>query len=255
MEISVKDINTSFVKMGTGEAVVILPGWGATSPVYKILTQQLSSKYTVYVLDLPGFGITPEPSKPWCIDDYCDFVTEFITKNELKSITLIGHSYGGRIAIKLCNRELPFEIKKLVLMDAAGIKTEKSKEQQSKEKKYGAIKKMLSSKPMKKLMPNAIDNIQKMFGSADYAAASPLMRETMVLGINEDLTDLIPNISVDTLLLWGRNDTATPINEGMFMHENIKGSVMEIFEESGHFPFVDQPFEFRKVIAKHFGIE
>lgn len=254
MQICVKDINTNFVKEGNGEPVVILPGWGATSAVYKILVQQLSQKYTVYALDLPGFGITPEPSKPWCLDDYCDFVVEFCQKEQLDNVTFIGHSYGGRITIKLCNRELPFGISKVVLVDAAGIKTEKSKEQQAKEKKYSSIKKLLGSKPMKKIMPNAIDSIQKMFGSADYAAASPLMRETMVLGINEDLTDILGGVKEGALLIWGKNDTATPLREGEQMHSAIKNSTLEILEESGHFPFVDQPFEFRKIIAKHFGI-
>jgi pimeloyl-ACP methyl ester carboxylesterase len=254
LQITINNISTHYTKAGEGEPVIILPGWSATSNVYNMLSVQLSEKYCVYSLDLAGFGITPEPPQPWSLDDYCDFVIAFVEALGLKSVTLIGHSFGGRIIIKLCNRELPFEIKKIALIDSAGIKNKLSGEQTAKQKKYKKLKKLFGKKPFTTLFPNAIEKLQKKYGSADYANATPLMRQTMVKAISEDLTPILSNVSVDTLLVWGKNDTATPYSDAVTMNNAIKNSKLEVIENAGHFPFIDQPFEFRNIIAKSFGV-
>ena len=252
MNIDINGIKTSYICEGNGEALLILPGWSATSPTYNLLTKQLSSKYTVYVLDLPGFGITPEPSEPWCVDDYADFVSDFINTLGIKKLTIMGHSFGGRIIIKLLNRDNNFEVVKVGLVDAAGIKNQLSSEQSKRQAKYKKLKKIYSGSVMQKLFPGALEKFQNKYGSKDYAAASPIMKQCLVKAVNEDLTDLIPNIKNETVLIWGKNDTATPYSNAMAMNDMIKDSKLIGIENAGHFPFIDQPFEFRKAIEKHF---
>jgi pimeloyl-ACP methyl ester carboxylesterase len=238
----------------SADAILILPGWGATSAVYTHISKQLSEKFTVYVLDLPGFGVTKEPSEPWSVDDFTDLVSEFIKKNNLNNFTIMGHSYGGRIIIKLCNRINPFTIKKVVLVDSAGIKNPLSAEQQKKQNQYKKLKKIFQHKLLISLFPKAVEKIQKKYGSSDYASASPVMRGTLVKSVSEDLSDLIPSITQEALLIWGENDTATPVSNALTMNKLIKNSKIEIIENAGHFPFLDQPFEFRKIIKKHFNL-
>ncbi len=255
MNINVNGINTNYLVAGSGdENVLILPGWGATSAVYNLIVKQLAEKYTVYVLDLPGFGITAEPSVAWAIDDYADFVTAFIKECGLEKVILMGHSYGGRIIINLCNRTNAFEITKVVLVDSAGIKAQLSSEQLKRQAKFKKLKKIFQSKPMSVLFPNAIVKLQNKFGSSDYASASPIMKQTLVKAVSQDYTDIIPNITAPTLLIWGENDTATPISDAETMNSLIKGSTLEVIADAGHFPFVDQPFEFIKILKAHFNL-
>lgn len=256
MIININGIETHYAKEGSSSLpILILPGWGANSSVYTIISKQLSQKYTVYSLDLPGFGITSEPPISWTIDDYADFVTAFINELQLKELILIGHSYGGRIIINLCNRRSnPFTIKEVVLIDSAGIKNPLTKEQEKRQKSFKKLKAFYSNSIVSSIFPKALEKLQKKYGSSDYANASPVMKETLVKAVTQDYTDLLPNITQKVFLIWGKEDTATPITDAYKMKELIPDSELEIIENAGHFPFLDQPFAFRKIINNHFKI-
>ncbi len=149
--------------------------------------------------------------------------------------------------IKLMNRkDLPFEVEKLVLIDAAGIRHKVTGRAALKQKAFKVAKKFMSEKQL--------EEYKKTHGSADYRNATPLMRMSMVKAINEDLTDLIPGIKAETLLIWGTADTATPIEDGEYMERMIKGSGLVRLEGAGHFSFLDQPVVFDKVMKSYFNI-
>lgn len=256
MIINVNGIETHYVIEGSSSLpVLILPGWGATSSVYTIISKQLSQKYTVYTLDLPGFGVTNEPSSSWTIDDYADFVTAFIDKLQLKELILIGHSYGGRIIINICNRRSnPFTIEKVVLIDSAGIKNPLTKEQEKRQNHFKKLKTFYSNSIVSSFFPNALAKLQNKYGSSDYVNASPIMKETLVKAVTQDYTDMLPNITQNVLLIWGNKDDSTPISDAYKMKNLIPNSELEIIEDAGHFPFLDQPFTFRKIINNRFKI-
>ena len=256
MRITVKGIEVDYTTQGTGEPVLILPGWSATAPAYQTVTATLAQKFGVTVLDLPGFGVTPEPAEPWCVDDYVDFTIRFIQECGLNDLILLGHSFGGRIIIKMLSRpELPFTVKQVVLVDSAGIKPTPTAEQKKKSEQYNRLKKLYGGKVISKICPSAVEKLRRKYGSADYAAASPVMRQTLVKTVNEDLTSLIPNVTPGALLIWGRDDTATPVADAEKMKAMIPGAVLHVLDGAGHFPFIDQPFEFRKILCDCFGIE
>lgn len=107
---------------------------------------------------------------------------------------------------------------------------------------------------MTKLFPDALNRFQKKFGSADYAAASPVMRGSLVKAVNEDLEPLLPQITAETLLIWGDKDTATPLSDGRKMEKQIKGSGLVVFSGAGHYSFLEQPYLFAKVIKSFLNI-
>lgn len=253
MTITINGIKTNYVSEGSGQTMLILPGWSAVSQVYNIITKQLSAKYRVIVLDLPGFGITEEPKEPWGVDEYVDFVVDFIKELGIKELSIMGHSFGGRIIIKLLNREnLPFSVEKIALVDAAGIKNPITEKQAARQRKFKRMKKFYSTPVVKKMFPSALEKLQNKYGSADYAAASPMMKQCLVKAISEDLTEYIPNITQETILIWGKKDTATPYSNALAMHEMIKNSKLVAIDDAGHFPFIDNPFEFRQIIQTNF---
>ncbi len=248
MTININGIPTYYEEYGPADAptVLVLPGWMARASLYRIIPDTISAKYHVILPDMPGFlGDTPEPPSAWDLNGFVDFTVAFIEAMHIDVLTLMGHSFGGRILIKLMNRPaLPFSVDRIVLIDAAGIRHELSAAARRRQKAFKLAKHFMSEKQ--------IEKYKQTHGSADYRAASPLMRECMVKAINEDLTDMLPGVSPETLLIWGTADTATPISDGELMEQTMPNAGLARIEGAGHFSFSDNPTVFRNILISYF---
>ena len=255
MECVVKGLRINYEVKGEGETVLLLHGWASSLQPYCRLMDQLSSRYRVIAVDFPGMGKSEEPKEPWDVDGFVDFTLAFLQQFDVKKLSLVGHSYGGRVIIKLANRELPFAIDKIVLIDSAGIKPPVSKKKNARQRMYKIGKWFLTRRPVAKLFPTALEKLKVKFGSADYVAASPMMRQCLVKAVNEDLTHLLPGIQAPTLLVWGDRDTATPLRDGQLMEKTIPGAGLAVIPGTGHFSFVENPMLFGRIMASYFGLE
>ena len=160
----------------------------------------------------------------------------------IDNLSLLGHSFGGRLIIKLANKtDLNFKLNKLILIDSAGIRHEPKKT--FKQKVYKVVFPI-----MKKVSPKLLNKLKSKVGSEDYRNATPMMRDILVTTIHEDLTYLIPNIKNSTLIIWGENDTATPYSDAIYMNKHIKDSGIVKIENAGHFSFLDNPYLVNKVL-------
>lgn len=256
MNIVVDGYNISCKITGNGEkTAVMLQGWGTDLGVYDSVANAINEKYRFVQFDLPGFGGSDEPREAWNVDAYADFFCKFMEALQIKQAVLIGHSYGGRVIIKLAAREtLPFEIDRIVLIDSAGILPQKTFAQKMKIKRYKALKKVLNLKVVYALFPELIDDWRSRQGSEDYRNATPMMRQCLVMAVNEDLTGLLPKIRQDTLLIWGDKDTATPIGDAKIMEEKIPNAGLAVLKGAGHFSFLEQPGIFRNIMRSYFEI-
>ena len=254
METTVAGMKLNYITAGQGEAVLLLHGWGSSIEPYRQLTQLLSQKYFVIALDMPGFGGSQEPPEPYGVDEYVDVVLEFLKPFGLKELNLVGHSFGGRVIIKMVNRELPFRVNKITLIDSAGIRPQPTKKKSFRQRCYKLGKWFVTRRPIEKLFPDALDQLQRKFGSADYAAASPMMRKCLVKVVNEDLSHLLPGITPPTLLVWGENDTATPLSDGQQMEREIPNAGLAVIKNAGHYSFLEQPGLFLRIMASFFEI-
>lgn len=254
MEIEVKGINVNYIDEGAGTPIILLQGWGTNIDLYKKVTDKLASLGRIIALDFPGFGKTKEPPTAWNVDEYTDFVMEFIKKLELKKVILIGHSFGGRVIIKLMTKlKNEFEVEKIVLLDSAGIKPKTTIQKQLKQKWFKICKSVANSKVGRKLYPGLVEKMKKKHGSADYRNATPLMRQVLVKSINEDLTELLPNIKVPTLLVWGDLDTATPISDAKLMEKLIPDAGLVVLKNTGHYSFLEDFYTFSRVMDSFLG--
>lgn len=253
---NINGYNICYKITGDGDdTVVILQGWGTDLGVYDSVANSINEKYRVVQFDFPGFGGSDEPNEPWNVDAYADFFCSFMTKLGIDKATLIGHSYGGRVIIKLATRkDLPFFINNIVLIDSAGVMPKRSFVQKMKVKRYKLLKRFLNLKLTYCLFPELIDDWKSRQGSADYRNASPMMRQCLVMAVNEDLTNLLPQISQETLLIWGDKDTATPIADANKMNELIPNSGLAVIPGTGHFSFLEQPMIFRNIMRSYFKI-
>ena len=241
MQITVNGLSVHYIDKGTGDTtVLLLHGWGVQASLYHRMIDHLSTYCRVVAPDLPGFGESQEPSHPFTPDDYGDFVLAFAEAVGITEAVTVGHSNGGRILIKLLSRSsLPLRVKKAVLIDSAGLPAHHSFGYYIKVYSFKIFKAIASLPPFKQLFPNAVENARKRHGSSDYQQASPLMRRSMVIALGDDVTERLPHISASTLLIWGRQDTATPLSDGQTMEKLIPDAGLAILE-GGHWAFAEQ---------------
>lgn len=239
--------------------VVILQGWGTGLELYDFAAGCINDGYRVVQFDFPGFGESDEPREPWRPADYADFVCTFLSRLGIDEAVLIGHSYGGRVIIKLAERAsedtLPFRISRIVLIDSAGIMPERSAAQKRKIKVYRFMRNILMSKPVHSLFPEVIDFWMSQQGSDDYRNSTPMMKKCLVMAVNEDQRDALPKIKQDTLLIWGDLDDSTPLGDAKIMEEKIPEAALIVLEGTGHFSFLERPQQFRGIIRSYLGAD
>ena len=254
MKINVNGYEIAYQITGQGEdTVVILQGWGTELATYNSVAACISDRYRVVQFDFPGFGASDEPREPWAVEDYANFFLDLMAALGIQKATLLGHSYGGRVIIRLAAREsLSFTIERIVLVDSAGILPKKTWKQKMKIRRYKVLKKIVNLKLVYAICPRLIDEWKNSQGSADYRNASPMMRQCLVKAVNEDLTELLPRIRQDTLLIWGDLDTATPIADAKLMEEKIPGAGLAVIPGTGHFSFLENPALFRSIMQAYF---
>lgn len=201
MKINIQDIDVNYIQYGEGKDILLLHGWGQNIEMMKPIGDALSDRFRITILDFPGFGDTTEPKEPWNIEKYSLLVEMFVKKLEIKKPIVMGHSFGGRVAICYSSRN---PIEKLILFGSPCIRI-----------KEKLSLKVRTLKSLKKLpgMNGLAEYMKKFIGSRDYKAASPIMRQTLVEVVNEDLTKYAREIEEPTLLIWGEYDTEAPLSD------------------------------------------
>lgn len=250
METYINKLKINYIKKGKGKTVLIIPGWGTVINTYATLINSISTYANVLCLDMPGFGKSDEPKNSWNLDDYVTFITKFIKSQNINELDVIGHSNGGRIIIKLMSsKDLCFKINKIILIGSAGIVHKRTIAQAIRIRTFKLCKKIAQIRVIKTIFPNLLDNVKNYFGSDDYKNASPVMRETMVKLINEDVQSFLPNITVPTLLIWGENDTATPLADAEIMEKMIPDAGLVKVKGCSHYVFLENPAYINIIIA------
>jgi pimeloyl-ACP methyl ester carboxylesterase len=252
---NIDNIPVNYIDEGEGDAVLLLHGWGANITLYQGIIRTLTQGKRVIALDMPGFGKTPEPEQPWCVDDYVDFVIRFIESFGLAKLSVVVHSFGGRVFFKMNAREnLPFTFERAVLIDSAGILPKKTLRQKFSLRCYKIGRAVMSTKALRFLYPDAVEDMRRKRGSADYNNATPTMRATLVKVVNEDLEPLMHLVQCPTLLIWGELDTATPLSDAKRMEELIPDAGLVVCEGAGHFSFAEQPIKVNGALVSFFGL-
>ncbi len=225
---------------GTGEPFILMHGWGCDGNALGLFERVGLENHTIYNIDLPGFGKSDEPATPWGIEEYTHMLEVFCKELGIVNPAILGHSFGGRIALLFASRN---NVKKLILVDAAGVKPRRSLKYYLKVYSYKLGKWAYPLLLGKDKAKAKIEDMRSRRGSSDYKNSTPMMRQIMVKAINNDLCWCMKKIQAPTLLLWGENDTATPMRDARVMNKRIPNSELVSFPGAGHFSFVDNPFQ------------
>lgn len=240
--IEIKGIKCHYLTYGDkGRDVVLLHGWGQNTSMMDYIGKFLSAHFRVYNLDFPGFGESEEPKTSFSVEDYTEWFREFCEKLGIENPILIGHSFGCRVALRYAYK---YPVHRMVLTGAAGVKDKHGIDYYARVYSYKAAKKVLSLKPFKK----HLESLQNRVGSTDYKNASGVMRETLVKVVNDDVSDILKDIDVETLLVFGDKDDATPVEKGRFMEKTMPNAALVIFEGDDHYAYFHQADRFNLVL-------
>ena len=204
------------------------------------IIELLKENFTVYILDYPGFGESPFPERDLTIYDYADCIYEWIKELNLKDPTLIGHSFGGRIITTLTGY-YQYSFSNIILISSAGIRKKQTITSKLRNLSYKLGKKLAKILPQKR-KKQYLNWLFSLYASEDYKALPEYMRQTFKNIIHEDLTPYLKNISSKCLLIWGNQDTSTPIWQGRIMHEKIPDSEFIELDKIGHFPYLEKTY-------------
>lgn len=195
----------------------------------------LSRFFRVTAPDIIGFGASAGIDAAYSVDDYCAWTYDFMKAARLSSPHIIAHSFGARIALKLLGADESVA-DRLVITGGAGIVKPRTESYLRKVRAYRRIKKIFPS------------YAEKHFGSAEYRALPPLMRESYKKIVNEDLRAFAAAVRNRTLLIYGRDDAVTPpAEEGEIFRSLIGGSSLKIID-GGHFCFSENSEIFNEAV-------
>ena len=247
MFIDINGLNIEYSETGSGTPVLLLHGWGSSFDVYKGITSALCDRCRVVAVNFPGCGKSDTMKTPWTLEDYCNFVLEFMKAVNLDNPIMIGHSHGGRVTLKMAAEGM-VNPPKIVLLDSAGLIHNKTFKQKFRAKSFKTIKTVLTLPVIKNYSEGLLNKARAHYGSADYNAAPPVLRQTLVAVVNVDLRDIIHKISCPTLLIWGDKDTATPLSDAKIIESLIPDCGLCILEGAGHYSFCEQPYTAHKIL-------
>jgi pimeloyl-ACP methyl ester carboxylesterase len=237
MVITLNNLQLNYTDSGTGQTILILPGWGSSSTAWQTVVADLSQTYRVLVLDLPGFGQSQAPREVWGVEEYTNIVKGFLQKLGLDEYILLGHSFGGQIALNLAsgNERLP---SRLILCAPAALRHPLTVKQ-----KFfhvlAKIGKAIFSLPGLRVLGAPLRKVlYRAAGSQDYAQAQGMMRAVMAKVLRQDLTVKLPSVKMPTLLVWGSEDKSVPVSDGEKMRMAMPQAQLRVIAGVDHgFPY------------------
>ena len=241
----ISGLKIHYTVQGAGNPIVLMHGWGCNLTTLASVEKVAVETHKVYNVDFPGFGKSQEPTEVWGVEEYTQIIEQLVKDEQIENPILLGHSFGGRVGILYASRN---EVDKLILVDAAGVKPRRSFKYYIKVYSYKLGKKIMPLIYGKEGAQKRIDAMRAKRGSSDYNNASPMMRNILSKVVNEDLKHCMPKIQAPTLLVWGENDTATPLADAKIMERLIPNAGLVSFPGCGHYSFLDNPLQFAAVL-------
>ncbi len=252
--IKVNGLDIHYLTYGSGEPLIIVHGGGDGARAWTKNIIALSKKYTVYVPDLPGFGSSQAMANAYYMTEMVDFIDDFSSSLGLRSFYMMGHSFGGGVALHYTLKH-PQKIRKLVLVSSLCLGRE-----------IAWWIRIFSTPVFYHSIGNAvvaffrfIKKAAKVFGP--WEIVEPVSKTTLHIGsrissLTEQTINLISQLSqimVPTLVMWGAKDPIVPFNHAYAAAELIPDCKVKIFGNAGHSVYRDRLHEFSTALAGFLG--
>jgi pimeloyl-ACP methyl ester carboxylesterase len=247
MQIVVNGLLIHYELSGKGRLVLLLHGWADSAKGLASLQTELSKKYRVLTVDLPGFGASQIPKDSWNLDDYAQFLEATLNKLTLpQPYAIVGHSNGGAIAIRALGLDI-LQPEKLVLLAASGVRnTQKLRKVSLKVlAKTGNVATVWLPRKNRQALRRRLYQV----AGSDMLVV-PELEATYKRTVGQDVQADAAKIRVPALLIYASKDEAAPVVYGERYHQLIPNSRLEIIKDAGHFMYLDEPQRVFKLIEE-----
>ncbi len=231
------------------KSILILHGWKSSKEKWQGVKKDLEREgFKCVIPDIPGFKKENELKKPWEVEDFYEWLLGFVKKKEVtRPFFLVGHSFGGGLAVKLA-AEKPSWVEKMILVSPAVFR-EKSNRVKFLNQFSCFLKKLRFLPGYQWLREKIYYHVLK---TPDYLAAEGFLRETFRNIIREDLSELLDKVNRETLLIWGEKDKAVPLSAGRKIVSRLSSGRLEIIKNAGHSPYREKRKEFVSLVVSFF---
>ncbi len=244
---TIDGLRTGSCVTGEGRPVLALHGWsGSVKSFWPVAERLAPLGYEVHLIDLPGFGQSDLPPQVWGVEDYQRFVVAYLDDRLIDCAAILGHSFGGRVGLVLA-AEHPERVTKMVLADAAGLRTSLGLRQQTRNFFARTLRQTLNILGMENLRARWQNGYNRRYASEDFLNAGPL-RETFVRVIEQDLSTYAQRVKAPTVLVWGSLDKDTPLWQGRRLEQLIPDAGLIVFEGAGHFSYLERLNDFVRIV-------
>lgn len=214
--------------MGKGKSILFIHGWGGNVYSLHNIATLASKTHQAILIDLPGFGKSDNPLPTWGVEGYAEIIGHIIKQLDLKKPHYVGHSFGGAVGIYIASH-YPRLIDKLVLCNTS----------YKRENKVSQSAKLIKMVPKKNIVlkfiePYAKKVYYKLFYKGSDLMKYPHLENNFRKIVTQDLTKDTKNIKVPVLILWGEEDTMTPVLWAYELAKNIKSAKLKIFPGVRH---------------------
>lgn len=241
--LTVNGVRIRYMTTGRGKPLLLLHGWGTSLDTFAAMAEDLKRQFSVTAFDFPGHGDSDMPPATWAVDDFVGLTRDVLAELGIAHTSVLGHSFGGRVAIKLAAAH-PEVVDRLVLVDSAGVPPPQTLTRRAKRlaSRFANATGRLG-RPGQAVRSAIVRRI----ASTDYLTAGPL-RGTFLAVIREDLRPVLPDIKAPTLLIWGESDVDTTLADARSMEKLIPGARLLVLKNAGHFSYLDQYGRFRLAV-------
>ena len=230
-----------------GSQLLLLHGWGPSSVSLEKhllpLGHALKHGHHITMVDFPGHGSSGQPPGSWGVPQYAQWLLRLMDELALRRIDIIAHSFGGRVALYLAAKH-PERVMRMVLTGCAGIRPKRGLQGRLRGTLFkvgkGAADALARVPAFKPNMEKMKDALRKETASADYLATPEAHRGSFSRIVTDNLRPLLSLIDQPTLLVWGEDDTATPLWMGRVMQRELKQATLLIYEKDDHFAYLNQ---------------
>lgn len=234
----IKKINYDYIKY-KNPTIIFMHGWGMDKSSFESLVHFFYGKYSVLNFDFPNFGLSESADDYFDTYEYAYQIFLLIKSLNINEVVLVGHSFGGRIAI-LLSTIFDIKIRGCVLTSSAGL-TRFSVVNKIKIQAYKLLKSLSNIGLVKK-------EILSRCGSDDYKKLDDNMRKIFIKIINQDLSFLLDKISSQVYLVWDKKDTITPCWILNKLKKKVRYNKVFYFNCGGHYACFFNKNKFCKIL-------
>ncbi len=262
---------------GSGPPLVLVHGLGSSAAVeFYYNLEPLAAHHRVFAVDLPGFGGSDKPALAYTIELFVKAVRELMASQGVERAAVMGVSMGGRVALGLA-LDSPEKVERLVLVDALGVGTPRRvlAYRILLTKGLGELTLRGTARALRRMnpatirrfwgwylqRPNRVDTIWSderianhgtLLATPEYRAAY-LSALRSIAGMRQlrdgvVVEDRLAELRMPTLLIWGRHDHIFPASHAEMAKDRIPNGRLEIFDDSGHTPQMEEPDRFNRLV-------